>query len=185
MSKTSPSVCIFCGSKWPENLDTSALEELINAFNTLDINLYYGGGPSGVMGYMADGMNTVTAFVPPRFDNGKPIDHPNATKPIVKDQHDRYLQMIGADVLLLLPGGAGSMEEFWAAVSDYTDGTPIHPKEHKKPIFVLTLTPSLKVLEDQFNLLCEEDLLYPHQIENVRFFDRVDEMMAAMKAYLT
>lgn len=133
------SICVFCGS----NLGKSpAYKEKATELGKLlvkrNIKLVYGGGNVGLMGAIAD---TVLAEggqvigVIPEFMQVKEVVHTGLTELIVvKSMHERKLKMSElADGFVTLPGGIGSMEEFFEVY------TWRKLNLHKKPLGILNV----------------------------------------------
>ena len=130
------SICIFCGSS--EGNDP-AFAEAAARLGTLiashKIDLIYGGGNVGVMGHcaraaLAEGGN-VTGIIPKKiFDM---VDHVELTElHVVESMHERKAKMHQlADAFIVLPGGIGTMEEFFEAF------TWRQLEYHDKPIALL------------------------------------------------
>lgn len=116
-------ICVFCGSspgRLPEY--SRAAENFGRAMNRSGIGLVYGGAKVGLMGRLAD---TVIAAggeaigVMPRALAEKEIAHEGLTElRIVESMHERKAVMAElADGFVALPGGLGTLEEFFEAVT--------------------------------------------------------------------
>jgi uncharacterized protein (TIGR00730 family) len=83
-----------------------------------NIALVYGGGSVGLMGILADrileGGGKVVGVIP-KFLRTKELAHEGLTRMIVTDtMHDRKMEMSRrADAFAVLPGGFGTMDEFF------------------------------------------------------------------------
>jgi uncharacterized protein (TIGR00730 family) len=102
------------------------------------IDLVYGGGSVGLMGVLADtvlaGGGRVTGVIP-RHLYEKEVGHDDLTDLlIVESMHERKLLMADrADAFVALPGGVGTFEELFEALTWTQLGI------HDKPVGVLDL----------------------------------------------
>ena len=100
------------------------------------IALVYGGGRVGVMGTIADAVidagGTVTGIIPD-FLMQKEVGHTGVTSlEVVATMHERKARMAElSDAFLVLPGGLGTLEEFFEVL------TWRFLKLHDKPIALL------------------------------------------------
>lgn len=113
------SVSVFCGAR--HGNDKIFEETAYNLGKTLaeqEIRLVYGGGALGLMGAVADGAldhgGAVTGIIPKVLVT-REMAHPRVSDMrIVESMSIRKEQLIGeADAIVILPGGAGTMEEFF------------------------------------------------------------------------
>ena len=113
------SLCVFCGSSpgvRPEY--TSAARQLASCLATQGIRLVYGGARVGLMGELADGVlhagGEVTGVIPEGL-LAREVAHTDLRDlRIVPTMHERKALMAElADGFLALPGGAGTLEEFF------------------------------------------------------------------------
>jgi len=128
---------VFCGARFgndPATRDTAVrLGELLAREG---ITLVYGGGGVGLMGLVANaalaGGATVVGVIPD-FLLKREAGHPALTKTVVVEtMHERKLQMFErSDAFVVLPGGLGTLEEFFEVLSWRTLGL------HSKPIVIV------------------------------------------------
>jgi hypothetical protein len=113
------SVCVFCGSS--PGVDpgfVAAAEEVGRLLATQGRRLVYGGGRIGLMGAVADAAlahGGEVIGVIPRALVEKEVAHAGLTElRVVASMHDRKAAMADlADGFLALPGGIGTLEEFF------------------------------------------------------------------------
>ena len=113
------SICVFCGSSPGANPE---YQRAARAFGRLlaqqGRRLVYGGGKVGLMGVLADAAlsdgGNVIGVIPQHLLDLE-VGHTRLTKlHVVSSMHERKQQMSDlADAFVLLPGGIGSLEEFF------------------------------------------------------------------------
>lgn len=144
-------IAVYCGSS--QGLDPyymTAAFELGEYFGNHQIGLVYGGASVGLMGAIANGClskNGSVTGVLPKFLKKKEIEHTGLEKLIlVESMHERKLKMFElSDAFVVLPGGLGTMEEFFEVITWSQLGL------HHKPILILNwlgfYNPLLKLME--------------------------------------
>lgn len=116
-------VCVFCGSSpGRDPLYSEAARELAGALTRRKIGLVYGAASVGVMGALADAVlalgGTAIGVIPERLVD-KERSHTGLTElHVVKSMHERKALM-GAlsDGFVALPGGLGTLEEFFEVLT--------------------------------------------------------------------
>ncbi len=116
-------VCVFCGSSpGADPRHAAAAVELGREIARRGWTLVYGGGSVGLMGILADAAleaGGVVIGVIPRFLYEWEVGHDDLTElEIVETLTERKLRMGDlADAFLTLPGGIGTMDEAFEALS--------------------------------------------------------------------
>lgn len=131
------SITVFCGSS--QGFDPAFIHLAFNLGAYLaesQISLIYGGAKIGLMGALADGAlskNGNVIGVIPDFLKTKEVAHEGLTELIVvESMHIRKLKMAElCDGVIALPGGFGTMEEYFEMLTWGQLGL------HKKPIALL------------------------------------------------
>ncbi len=116
-------LAVFCGSSTGNRpAFTAAAETLGAAIAARGWELVYGGGRVGLMGLLADA--TLRAGAPvtgviPRFLLEKEVGHGGLTRmEVVETMHERKERMAAlSDGFLSLPGGYGTFEELFEAIT--------------------------------------------------------------------
>ena len=131
------SLCVFCGSSTAvahSYLDLAA--QVGGVIARRGVGLVYGGSRIGLMGAMADAAlaegGRVVGVIP-RFLKTKEVAHTGLTEiHMTETMHERQVGMAErADAFLVLPGGYGTLAEFFEALTWKQLGL------HDKPIVVL------------------------------------------------
>ena len=114
------SICVFCGSRPGANpVYREKATQVGHILADKGLKLIYGAGKIGLMGAIADAMlaknGHVTGIIP-QFLVEKEVAHDGLNElVIVNSMHERKQKMAEmADAFLILPGGIGTMEEFFA-----------------------------------------------------------------------
>ena len=116
-------IAVYCGSATPE--DPRYIEMAREVGRTLTergIGVVYGGGKLGLMGAVADSAleagGEVIGVIPEALVNSE-VAHRGCTElHVVSGMHERKLAFTNlSDGFLTIPGGVGTMDELWEAVS--------------------------------------------------------------------
>jgi hypothetical protein len=155
------SVCVFCGSNFNGDPHLSkAVEDLSAILVEKDITLVYGGGRVGVMGLIADKMlakgGKVIGIIP-EFLMNKEVGHHGLTELIItENMHQRKQKMADlSEGVITLPGGYGTMEEFFEVLTWLQLGL------HHKPIGLLNVGGFYDFLLKQLDVMVDQKFLKP------------------------
>ena len=131
------SLCVYCGSRHGNNpVFTQVAREVGHWIGTHGGQLVYGGGRNGLMGEVAQATleagGTVVGIIPKALQE-REWAHDGCTElHIVPGMHERKRLFTDlADGFLTLPGGVGTMDELWEAISWAQLGY------HSKPVGLL------------------------------------------------
>ncbi len=131
------SLCVFCGSRTGiEPAYSEAAGALGRALAAEGITLVYGGGRVGLMGVVADaalGAGGEVVGVIPKALLEREISHSGLTElRVVGSMHERKALMSElSEGFIALPGGTGTLEEFFEVLTWAQLG------EHRKPCALL------------------------------------------------
>jgi uncharacterized protein (TIGR00730 family) len=131
------SICVFCGSRAGQNPEHAAAAEAFGrAIAANGWRLVYGAGDVGLMGTVAraaQGHGAATfGVIPIHLVRAEVARRDLATFVITEDMHERKKVMfMNSDAVVVLPGGAGSLDEFFEVLTWAQIGL------HRKPIFLL------------------------------------------------
>jgi len=172
-------ICIYCGSNFNgDPVLKEALAHLADVLVTRQIEMVYGGGSVGVMGVMADEVlqrkGKVTGVIP-QFLMDKEVGHAGITEMIItENMHQRKQKMADlSDGFLILPGGFGTLEEFFEVLTWLQLGL------HAKPIGVLNVGGFYDPLFAQMDKMVESRFLKPANRDLV--FNETDPEMLIVK----
>ncbi len=130
---TIKTACVYCASSTQANRAYhDAAEKLGRTLARNAIAIVYGAGGNGSMGRLADGAlaeGGKVIGVIPRFMKDLEWYHKGISElRLVEDLHDRKRELIaGADAVVALPGGSGTLDELVEAISLKRLGTFLGP----------------------------------------------------------
>jgi hypothetical protein len=135
--KAIKNICVFCGSSTTvaqKYLDVGSATGALLAKN--NFTTVYGGGRIGLMGALADATlneNGKVIGIIPKFLRDKEVAHAGLTElHLTETMHERQVGMaVLADAFLILPGGMGTVAEFFEVL------TFKQLQLHDKPIALL------------------------------------------------
>lgn len=136
-SVTALSVCVFCGSRFGTNAaHEAAARELGQVLGVNSWRLVYGAGDVGLMGTVAratqDAGGETFGVIPTHLMDREVGKQDLSSFVVTETMHERKKVMfMNCDVVVVLPGGAGSLDEFFEVLTWRQLGL------HSKPIFLL------------------------------------------------
>lgn len=154
-------ISVFCGSNFDGNaVLLKAVNDLADAMVEREISLVFGGGRVGVMGLIADAVlkrGGIAIGVIPQFLMNKEVGHTGLTELIItENMHQRKQKMADlSDGVITLPGGFGTMEEFFEVLTWLQLGI------HGNPIGLLNVDGFYDPLLLQIDLMVEKKFLKP------------------------
>lgn len=133
------SICVFCGARAGHNpAHTEAARAMGRSIAEHGWRLVYGAGDVGLMGEVARAAQTAGANslgVIPTHLLAMEVGKRDLTQFVVtENMHERKKVMfMNSDAVVVLPGGAGSLDEFFEVLTWAQIGL------HQKPIFLLNI----------------------------------------------
>ena len=177
------SISVFCGANFNgDPVLLKAIEDLADVFVKKDITLVFGGGRVGVMGLIADAMlvrGGRAIGVIPQFLMDKEVGHTGLTELIItENMHQRKQKMADiSDGIITLPGGFGTMEEFFEVLTWLQLGL------HNNPIGLLNVGGFYDPLLLQMDRMVDQKFLKPINRELVLSHDNPGSLVALMEKY--
>ncbi|MGB7655097.1 MAG: TIGR00730 family Rossman fold protein [Novosphingobium sp.] len=116
-------LAVYCGSASPADPRYVELAQTVGAsLAARGIGVVYGGGRLGLMGAVASGAlaagGEVIGVIPEALVSGEVANHDCTELIVVADMHQRKAAFTRlSDGFLTIPGGVGTMDELWEAVS--------------------------------------------------------------------
>lgn len=176
-------VTVFCGSS--SGFDEIFMKQAYMLGQTLaarDIGVVYGGANVGLMGSLAQGVLSNKGKiigVLPGFLKEKEIAHPNLTELIlVESMHERKKKMNElADGIIALPGGFGTLEEFFEMLTWAQLGL------HKKPVGILNIGEFYIKLVELMQHMVDTGFLKEINKNMLLVSNDIDELLEKMNSY--
>ena len=176
-------ICVFCGSSAGSRPEyRGCAEELGVELTRRNIGLVYGGGNVGLMGAIADAVlaagGEAIGVIPEHLMN-REIGHKQLTKlHIVRSMRERKATMADlSDAFVALPGGFGTLEEFFEVLTWSQLGL------HLKPCGIVNVlgyyTPLLAMLDHAVS----ERFLKPQNRALVLARDTPSELLQALEEW--
>jgi uncharacterized protein (TIGR00730 family) len=153
------SVCVFCGSSTGGNAAyTEAARSLGTTLAEANIRLVFGGGHVGLMGVISNAALAAggeVIGVIPKFLVERELAHEGLSDlRIVGSMHERKALMSDlSEGFIALPGGTGTLEEFFEVLTWAQLG------EHEKPCGLLNVAGYYDPLLTAFDRMVEADFL--------------------------
>ncbi|MCQ9636909.1 TIGR00730 family Rossman fold protein [Chryseobacterium sp. WG23] len=177
------SITVFCGSSFGS--DKIYEEQAFLLGQTLakkNIQLIYGGSETGLMGSIANGTlseNGKVTGVLPQFLQSKEIAHKNLTELIlVETMHERKTKMNElCDGVIVLPGGYGTLEEFFEMITWAQLGL------HKKPIGILNIDDFYDDLIKLVQNMVNKGFLKQVNKDMLLISNTIDDLLEKMENY--
>jgi uncharacterized protein (TIGR00730 family) len=154
-------ICVFCGANFNgDPILKQAIDQLAEVMVSRDITLVFGGGKVGVMGLIADAVLSrggKAIGIIPQFLMDKEVGHTGLTElHIVENMHQRKQMMNDlSDGIITLPGGLGTLEEFFEVLTWLQLGL------HNHPIGLLNVNGFYDLLLKQMDVMVEQRFLKP------------------------
>lgn len=155
------SVCVFCGANFNgDPLLLKTIHTLADVFIEKNMTLVFGGGRVGVMGLIADAVLSRggrAIGVIPQFLIDKEVGHTGLSELIItENMHQRKQKMADiSDGVITLPGGFGTLEEFFEVLTWLQLGL------HNNPIGLLNAGGFYDSLLAQMDLMVDRKFLKP------------------------
>ena len=150
------SVCVFCGSRAGADPAYAADARALGALIAVEgWRLVYGAGDVGLMGEVARAARASGALtmgvIPTHLMAREQGRRDLTTLVVTEDMHERKKVMfMNSDAIVVLPGGAGTLDEFFEVLTWRQIGL------HTKPIFLLNTSGYWNKLMSLINSLVAE-----------------------------
>ena len=177
------SIVVFCGSS--DGSDEAILEQAYLLGETLakrQLQLVYGAANIGVMGKVAQGAlenNGTVIGIIPEFLKIKEVFHGGLTELIVtKNMHQRKLMMHDrSDGIIMLPGGFGTLEEFFEMLTWAQLG--LHPY----PIGVLNTNGFYDPLMGMLEAMVAQGFVKQENYDMILIDATIEDLLLKMENY--
>lgn len=183
MTQKINTICVYCGSS--DDIQPAFYQgarRLGQELAVRQIRLVYGGGKTGLMGAVAGGVlsagGKVTGIVPENLNQSQLIADNLTDLEIFPDIQSRKKRMLDlSDALIALPGGYGTFDELFEALTWAQIGI------HSKPIGALNLEGYFDPLFMLIEHASVEGFIYPEHRQLLITGNQPAELLEKMETY--
>jgi uncharacterized protein (TIGR00730 family) len=175
-------ICVYCGSsgRAPEVYKDAAVL-MGKILGEAGRTLVYGGGSVGLMGLVANstlGNGGRAIGIIPRHIEAREIGHPDLTElHVVDSMHVRKQMMVDrSDAFIILPGGIGTMDEFFEIMTWRQLGL------HDKPIIIVNVNGYWTTIIETLKVMVREKFLRQEDRDTVVVVERPEDVLSALDA---
>ncbi len=175
------SICVYCGSRKPQTKEINQIAvQLGKEIAIRNWTLVYGGGKVGMMGLAADSAlksdGEVVGVIPTHLKKAEVV-HLGLTKlHETQDMHTRKALMESlSDAFVVLPGGFGTLDEFFEILTWRQLGI------HNKPIVVINAKGYFDGLLQFVDQGLQEDFLQEESLELFKVVSTVEECLEMLE----
>ncbi|MCR8546609.1 TIGR00730 family Rossman fold protein [Salipiger sp. P9] len=179
------SVCVYCGSRpGRDSAYAAAAEALGQSIAAEHWRLVYGAGDVGLMGIVARAAQAgggETFGVIPTHLLQREVGKTDLTRFVVTEtMHERKKVMVmNADAIVMLPGGAGSLDEFFEVLTWRQLGL------HDKPIVLLDADGFWGPLKALLRHIVDEEFADPSLLDFVQSAESAHGVMETLRRALS
>ncbi len=181
------SVVVFCGGS--PNVPSVFIDEARKLGKLLaqnNIRLIYGAGGTGMMGALADGAGQdggylIGATIKSLYEIEKPYlaESKMAQVEVWDKMAERKISMTRqADAFCVMPGGFGTMDEFFEILTLRQLGI------NDKPIIIVNMNGFFDTLEKFLLELLGQGFIKPHQMKLMTFVRRIEDVIPQIRSEL-
>ena len=176
------SICVYCGSRdGTDPAYAAAAEALGAAIAAEGWRLVYGAGDIGLMGRVArtaqTGGGETFGVIPVHLFDREVGKRDLTTFIVTETMHERKKVMfMNADAIVVLPGGAGSLDEFFEVLTWAQLGL------HQKPILLLDIAGYWEPLNALMRHVVDQGFAEPSLLSVVQTVPGLDALMARLRA---
>jgi uncharacterized protein (TIGR00730 family) len=173
-------IAVFCGSSL--GTDKNLIESTYNLGKTFaqkEITLVYGGARIGLMGKVAQGClenkGKVIGIIPEFLQTREIVSNDLTELITTKNMHDRKVLMYEkSDGFIIIPGGFGTMDEFFEISTWGQLGL------HSKPIGILNTNGFYDDLLNQAKKMVEKGFLAQANFDAILVSDQITDLLQKM-----
>ncbi|MCI1930751.1 MAG: TIGR00730 family Rossman fold protein [Clostridia bacterium] len=170
-------ICIYGAASNNINKEyIAATEDLGRTIAQRGHALIFGGGNNGLMGAAARGAfekNGKIIGISPKYFNYDGEIFGNCTKIIFTDNLKERKRLLedNADAFIILPGGIGTMDEFFETLAQKAAG------EHKKPMALFNISGYFNKIQDFILFSKKEGFIRRNDDKLYGIYDKADEIL--------
>ena len=174
-------ICVYCASsEYCDRVYHEAAESLGRILAQAGCTIVYGGGAVGLMGSLANGAIAAGGHVIgiiPRFMTEVEWQHPGlASLEVVEDMRERKHRLLtGSDAVVALPGGSGTLEELFEALTLKRLGL------YFNPIVLVNTLRFYDPLQKFLVQMIEQRFMNPQHLEMWSLVDSPTDVLTAIR----
>lgn len=175
-----PNICVYCGSSGQvAGFYKEAAIRLGQVLGENGRTLVYGGGNVGLMGLVANATmqhgGQAIGIIPEHIES-REISNTNLTElHVVGSMHERKKMMVDrADAFVVLPGGLGTLDEFFEVMTWRQLGL------HDKPIVIVNIGEYWTALLRLIDVMVKEGFVRPADRDGLSVVDSVEDVLRAV-----
>ena len=174
-------ICVYCASSAKiDKVYFDATEMLAKVFVENKIEVVYGGGAVGLMGKLADTVlenGGKIKGIMPKFMKDVEWAHDKVTDfEFTETMHERKAKFLeDIDGLVTLPGGSGTLEELFEAITLKRLG------QFTKPIVILNTNGYYNPLKEMLETCVSQNFMHQKHIEMWKFVKEPEEVISAIR----
>lgn len=177
------SICIFCGSSdQVAPLYIQSARHLGQTLAARGLQLIFGGGKTGLMGAVADGVleggGQVIGVITEDM-NTPALAHNGLTRlevlPTILMRKQRMMDL--ADAFIALPGGYGTLDELFDALTGLQIG------DHQKPVGLLNINRYYNPLLAALDTFSAQGFIMPPHRKMLLVHEQADALLEALSAF--
>lgn len=182
MARLPFSLCVYCGSRPGNNpAYMKAARQLGKAIGSEGWRLVYGAGDVGIMGAVAKAATAAKAptlgVIPAHLMQAEAPRGIFGDRVITETMHERKkVMLMNADAVAVLPGGAGSLDEFFEVLTWAQLGL------HRKPVFLVDIDGYWRPLVGLIDHVIAEGFADGSLAGLVQIVPTVDALIPALRA---
>jgi uncharacterized protein (TIGR00730 family) len=176
-------IAVYCGSSAGVNgIYREQAAQLGVLLATRGIEVIFGGGKVGLMGFLADAAmeagGRVTGIIP-GFLHVKEVAHDGLTEMITVDNMHERKKLIydKSDAFIALPGGSGTLDELFEMLTWAQLGL------HQKPVGILNVNGYYNSILKGIDTMLGEGFLKIENRDMIQVSDRPEELLRMMEQY--
>ncbi len=178
------SICVFCGSS--DNVHTDykfAARQMGAVLANNNIRLIYGGGKTGLMGAVANGViensGEAIGVIIPSMNTEALAQENLARMEVEPSMHARKARMYAlADGFIALPGGFGTLDELFETLTWKQIG------EHSKPVGLLDVSGYYQSMLKMIEHFSKEGFIFSEHREDILSNPDPVELLNAMEKHV-
>jgi uncharacterized protein (TIGR00730 family) len=177
-------IAVYCGSATPADpVYIEAARMVGHGLARRGIGVVYGGGKLGLMGAVADSAlaagGEVIGIIPTALVNAEVAHRGLSSLEVVETMHERKARFVDlSDGFINLPGGTGTMDELWEALSWAQLGY------HQDPIGLLNIAGYYDKLVDFWEHMGKVGFVRPQHQGLLLVDETLDGLLAKMDAHV-